>query len=34
MFGSLCYSCIIEHQPVDIDEMKGTLFLLIRKMLA
>lgn len=34
MCGSLCYSCIIEKQPTDIDSMKPTLYLMVRKMLS
>lgn len=34
MCGSLCYSCIINKEPVDMDTMKPTLYNMIRKIMA
>ncbi len=33
MCGGLCYSCIIHKQPTDMETMKPTLFMMIRKIL-
>lgn len=34
MCGALCYSCVINKQPTDMDAMKPTLYMMIRKILA
>lgn len=34
MCGSLCYSCIINKQPTDMETMKPTLYKIIRKIMA
>lgn len=33
MCGSLCYTCIINKQPTDMETMKPTLYMMIRKIL-
>ncbi|SDN80826.1 TetR/AcrR family transcriptional regulator [Acetanaerobacterium elongatum] len=33
MCGALCYSCIINKQPIDIETMKPTLYRMIQKLL-
>ncbi len=33
MCGSLCFSCIINKQPTDMETMKPTLYMMIRKIL-